>query len=686
VKLWLDYLFRNHKHYIDMKANGLLTHDISSLQPDQELATVIDDLSASSSSDEETQQPVQYSMDAGLSKTDIYTFDHYPHLYIKTQHKIRLERNNSIRIIRGDEPSSRKPSYDPCISDNLAFPHLFPHGESTPTDFQSHVLNRALLRKLLQHAQVTDDVHLKWTHAEDGVFLMHQFARVVEREVSSMVGWYVGQRPETANIPLQSLLQAFKEGANDEGLIESQMPDLQGIMSKIRNSRENWYAQRLGIETISRDCGDANLFLTINMDPRAWPDVRNLVYKLENGVDSTMPPDYFEKDTQKFTDLLEKYAWQISVYLYRKVKLFLKAFLCDICHISADISKQPLPQEDLINSSWYWARVEFTATRGVQHWHCLAKVPYVLDTGILGRIIHVGRVLRQEIKCGNVKARYLDQAWNSVQMGLLASRYIAEFAESISQASFFTEPMPLDKFDAAKVIDVDDYRHQYDSNYKAGNISLKTHPIMRDYRNKKDCDPSPYEESANVAAVSCMHQCILKFCGGDPKTGSGCRFGFPKKQLKFTVPAVLQVNSEQMEVQVLLRRTCERVPNLSRYLLRYLRSNHDLSVLVDVAHKTRYAAKYVAKSGQVSSLLEEVVSRLEKMADTLFPPSTQQTMRHLLLASCAHNAYMTKSELAYKAMDLPVVIKTFPDVKVVGAYNRASIMETVDRDTKQETN
>jgi len=75
---------------------------------------------------------------------------------------------------------------------------------------------------------------------------------------------------------------------------------------------------------------------------------------------------------------------------------------------------------------------------------------------------------------------------------------------------------------------------------------------------------------------------------------------------------------------------------------------------------------------------------MEKMSDTLFPPSTQQAMRHLLLASCAHNAYVSKSELSYKALDLPVVMKTFPDVKVIGAYNRASILETVDRETHED--
>jgi len=77
----------------------------------------------------------------------------------------------------------------------------------------------------------------------------------------------------------------------------------------------------------------------------------------------------------------------------------------------------------------------------------------------------------------------------------------------------------------------------------------------------------------------------------DPLTDDGCRFDFLKKQLKHTVAAVMQVNANQMETWVLLLRMCDRVANLNRYLFRYLRSNHDVSVLFDSAHKLRYAAK-----------------------------------------------------------------------------------------------
>lgn len=91
-------------------------------------------------------------------------------------------------------------------------------------------------------------------------------------------------------------------------------------------------------------------------------------------------------------------------------------------------------------------------------------------------------------------------------------------------------------------------------------------------------------------------------------TGAGCRFQFPKKELRHKVPAVLQVNAEQNEAQILLRRTCGRVPNLNRYFLKYWRVNHDVTVLIDAAHKMRYATKYVSKSSRHSELVDEVIN------------------------------------------------------------------------------
>ena len=115
--------------------------------------------------------------------------------------------------------------------------------------------------------------------------MMHQFARLTDLNVKSVVGWYTNQRPERAHVPLQNLLDVFRKNVNnrENDSINTSMPDLQGIMTKIRNSREEWFSERLGLETKSRDDGFANFFFTLNCDPREWPDVRKLLYELNIG-------------------------------------------------------------------------------------------------------------------------------------------------------------------------------------------------------------------------------------------------------------------------------------------------------------------------------------------------------------------------------------------------------------------
>jgi len=83
------------------------------------------------------------------------------------------------------------------------------------------------------------------------------------------------------------------------------------------------------------------------MDPRAWPDVRQLIYKLEYGGDSEMDRNWFELNTEKFTALLDKYAPQICIYLCWKAKIFLRAFFCGICRIPpGEVGKDKDTDED----------------------------------------------------------------------------------------------------------------------------------------------------------------------------------------------------------------------------------------------------------------------------------------------------------------------------------------------------
>ena len=685
VRQWLRYLFLHHKEFIRLQRLHELQIDeaaIEQLTPNRELAEV-DRARAEHSASEAAQIEKEMhrndegmtdpTVESGFSETHVFSWDKYAELYLKSKDVLRIRKEGKIEIV--EDHTVRKPTY--CTSANLAFPHLYPHGEMSPLDFRDYKLGRYLLKKQALYAHKKSDGRQEFTYSEDDIHMAHQYARLSEQTVRASVGYYMSSHPSVSHVPINNVIDAFRRGVDhDTGLLDSHLPDLTMIMSRLPNSRQKWFSERLSIEAISQDLGSPNLFVTINLDPRASPDVRRLIYRLEHNKDMDRD-EPFVKDTAEFTRLMSKYAAHVSVYLYRKVKILTRCFFAKICGIPEMEPIRDWTQRDQTENSWWWGRVEFTETRGVQHWHFLVRLPHVLDTGLLGRIIHGGRQVRTELKYGNILPEKREEAWQLIEMSLLASRYAALFAHSISTASFYSEDVGVDGHDDNKVIQLENYRKEFANKYKEGNINLETHPIMRRF-DDPECDENQYAEMARVASVSCLHQCIRNSCGGDPMTGDGCRFDFPKKKLKHTVAAVMQVNAKQMETRILMRRTCDRVANLNRYFLRYLRSNHDVSVLIDSAHKFRYATKYCAKSGKHEELLKSMIDELNKRSTNSLPPNTKQVLSDLLLADCSHRAFMSKPELAYKVMNLPDVFKSFPDVKIVGFYPRSNFYVPYD--------
>jgi len=700
VATWLRFLFKNHAEFIRMEKYGelqLSEEALQVLQSQSELGEVLDDVeyeeeeehgklcsrkSMQNRSDDNVEGHTdshrgmpsgtassssgvhQAELESGFSRTDVFTFDKFPQLYLKAQDFLKIRQSGQIEVI--DDRQKRVPIYN--VSATIAFPYLYPRGEKSPLDFGDF----NLLKKQTLFAYKIADAKYKWEYAEDDTHLMFQYARMIELMINARTTWYLQQTPDVAHLPMDQVLAAFKTGfTEDQSIIDSKMPGLSSLMMQLPNSREQWFSERLGIEAVARDFGDPNVFLTLSSDPRSTYDTRALLYRLENGAE--MPPDHpFELDTERFTELMNRYAPQMAIYLCRKTKMFLKAFLCDICGISEKELSGDWTKRDSLEEGYYWARVEFSETRGVQHWHCLAKLPHVLDTALIGRMIQNGRVVRQEMKCGNIRAGSIEQAWEMIEVGLLASQYATLFADSISTASFYTEDMGTDCHDPGKVVDVDSLRQKFVKNYTNKQVTMSTHPIMRRFCDK-ECDKNTYVEMANVAAVSCIHKCIQTRWGGDEKTGKGCRFDFPKKNLNHTVPAVMQVNVKQMEARMLLRRTCSRVPNLNQYFLLYWRTNHDLTVLIDASHKMRYATKYAAKSGKYTELLNEVIEYLSQRSMDLIPTNMKHVLSQLLLADVSHRAFMSKQELSYRVVDLPVVGRTFDEVGVVGFYRRSYI-------------
>jgi len=94
-------------------------------------------------------------------------------------------------------------------SSNVAFPHLFPNSEESPTDFKNHALAQELLKKQCFLAHTMESGKLQRSFAEDEIYLMHTFARIAEMRVSARVPYYLQQHPYAAHLPIQSIVSAF---------------------------------------------------------------------------------------------------------------------------------------------------------------------------------------------------------------------------------------------------------------------------------------------------------------------------------------------------------------------------------------------------------------------------------------------------------------------------------------------
>ena len=103
------------------------------------------------------------------------------------------------------------------------------------------------------------------------------------------------------------------------------------------------------------------MFLTLNNSPRETYHTRLLLCELEHGSDAEFNPDYYEHNTEYFTDLIGKYASPVSVYLCRKTNMFLKAFFCDICGVQDCGPCGDWTQLDRLAEGYYWGRVKFTS-------------------------------------------------------------------------------------------------------------------------------------------------------------------------------------------------------------------------------------------------------------------------------------------------------------------------------------
>ena len=718
VRQWLLLFFdkdNGHDGILQRQKDGLLE---LSQEAVEKLKTVTEMAEVDDENFEESEQANSYterqidvdeegsahaSMHPIMSENHVFAFEQKDRLYMNKKEVLKIKDKGIMQFVT--DSSRRSQLFNASAKD--AFPHLYTgKNRLAPNECDNSTLAARMLRKLMLYpleqyspADVENLVtenkkprnveKLRWFCAEDDVHMAHQYSAIDERKINDKVGFLMHQRPELAGMDITYLLEALKEGADNNGIIDSHLPGLTQLLTSLQGSREFWFSERMGIETISRDLGDCNWFLTLNFDPRNDYHCRKLIWTLEHAkvnegklIDTDFPENWRFESTEHFSKMMDKHAVFVSMLMHHKFETFMDA-LCDICQIPQqqkldDWAKRPPNCED---NGWYFARVEFTETRGVAHYHILLHLPHVLPTSLLGRIIQNGRVVRNELKYGNIKEECKEEAFELIELGLLAQQYAINFVESVSMASFYTEQMPSNGHDPEKVIDLDAYCDEYRKNYIKGNINKQTSPLMRK-PGDKECDKNRSIEIAKIVAVTQLHQCLPDRCGGyesdinSDKAVRTCRFDYPKKLLKQSVVTCIQLNSENMETQVLLRRTHPRVCNMHPLIAFYWRSNHDSTGIVDAAHAKRYCTKYASKSSKHSEIYVSLLEELSKRGLQNLRNNVRHVLVQIFLASCSHRTFMSKLEIAHRVMQLPMVVKSYSNVEVVSCYWRATLLQS----------
>ena len=118
VANWLRFLFKNHAEFIRMQQNGQLqlSEQALVLQSKSQLGEVLDDVKYESSDDEDeenhtscnragrnttssTVQIHQADLESGFSRSDVFTFDKFPHLYLEARDFLKIKQSGQIDVI-----------------------------------------------------------------------------------------------------------------------------------------------------------------------------------------------------------------------------------------------------------------------------------------------------------------------------------------------------------------------------------------------------------------------------------------------------------------------------------------------------------------------------------------------------------------------------------------------------------
>lgn len=74
--------------------------------------------------------------------------------------------------------------------------------------------------------------------------------------------------------------------------------------------------------------------------------------------------------------------------------------------------------------------------------------------------------------------------------------------------------------------------------------------------------------------------------------------------------------------------------------------------------------------------MKQLVEHLHTRGLENLPQNTRHVLVQLVAASCSQRTFVSLQECAYRICNLPLVMKSFPNVEVVGCYHRALLTST----------
>ena len=245
------FLFKNHKGFIRMQENGELEMSedaLRVLESQEDLAEVFDDGNGDDDDDDDNDDDKdkdkedddkdagvnQPEMISGFSSTDVFTFDKFPGLYLKSKEFLKIKQGGRIELI--DDTASRRPVYN--IDSTMAFPYLYATSDQSPAEMDDYKMAKYLIRKQTEFAQTTSEGKLRWVYNEDDTHMMYQYAKLVEHMVSAKTFWFLQETPEVAHMSMDQVIAAFKNGfADDDLALDTKLPGLAAFMMSMPNSR-----------------------------------------------------------------------------------------------------------------------------------------------------------------------------------------------------------------------------------------------------------------------------------------------------------------------------------------------------------------------------------------------------------------------------------------------------------------